>query len=85
MDYFTQLDAWAKSTVSSLDQAITRLGVIDLIIDVYRMVCRGGGTEVGLRQMPITREKLLRLRFECLCFTAFIALLISSRFLKNQP
>jgi len=84
MDDIAQLEARVRDIIERLDQSASK--VVDSILDAYRLVCRGNGVAPGLlRERPRTKETVLRLRFECLCFAVFFTCLGSEGFLKDRP
>jgi|SRR3989344_1279640 len=79
------LDRLAADVVLGIDQFLFDQKIIDTILDTYRKVCRSDSTRrLDVLEKTITDEMVLRLRFECLCFSVFLACLQSSKYLSNQ-
>lgn len=79
------LDSLAADVVLGIDQFLLDQKIIDTILDTYKKVCRSDSTRrLDILEKTITDEMVLRLRFECLCFSVFFASLQSSKYLSNQ-
>lgn len=79
------LDSLAADVVLGIDQFLLDQKIIDTILDTYQKICRSDNTRrLDILEKTITDEMVLRLRFECLCFSVFLACLQSSKYLPNQ-
>jgi len=73
----------AFDLLSRIDFGV-REDYIESILEAYTTVCQFDNLREHMPQRPITDEMRLRLRFECLCLSAFFAMSQSSRRLTRK-
>jgi hypothetical protein len=80
-----KLDLFAIDILLGVDRFLLEQNIVESILDTYRQFCRTDeARRLDISELPITDEMRLRLRFECLCFSIFVASLQSSKYLTEK-
>ena len=75
----------AGAVISTIDKFLHEQNVIETILTQYREFCHSDDAQrLRISEGPITNETLLRLRFECLSFSTFLASLQSAGFFTEK-
>jgi hypothetical protein len=79
-----EIDQIAEKSLISIDSYIVE-NYIESIIDTYKQFCQSDiAKNLVIIEKQITDEKLLRLRFECLCLATFFLSLQSGNYFYNK-
>ena len=80
-----KLDRLAIDVLLGVDHFLLEQKIVESILDTYRQFCRSDeARRLDISELPITDEICLRLRFECLCFSTFLASLQSLKYLTEK-
>ena len=80
-----KLDRLAIDVLLGVDHFLLEQNIVESILDTYRQFCRSDeARRLDISELPITDEMRLRLRFECLCFSTFLASLQSLKYLTEK-
>jgi len=85
MPSLEKLDRLASDVLLGIDNLLLDQNIVESILETYRQFCRSNEAQrLNMSEMPIDDEMRLRLRFECLCFSIFLASLQSSKYLIEK-
>ena len=80
-----KLDILAVDVLLSIDDFILDQKIVNSILESYKLVCRSRNIQgLKISEMPITDDMKLRMRYECLCFSIFLATLQSTKYLAEK-
>ena len=79
------IDRLAVNVLAGIDHCLLDQKIVEAILETYTQFCRGDeARRLNISKKPVTEEMRLRIRFECLCFSTFLASLQSSNYLTEK-
>ncbi len=80
-----KLDILAVDVLLSIDEFLIDQKIVKSILETYKLVCRSRNIQgLKISEMPITDDMKLRMGYECLCFSIFLATLQSTKYLAEK-